>query len=545
MEFEPLKVLLVGNDGRFAHGVAEMLRASGGVTEVATAATLEAGLAELAAHSYHAILFELPSANAAGLFQVIQITTKIPRLPVVVFGPANDGIFGAEIIGAGAQDYLAKDEIEPRALQHVLRCAIERQHEYNALIDEKDNYCGLFDHLVEGVFRTTPDGHYLLANVALARIYGYDSPVELMASIHDIARRLYVEPGRREEFVRLMQEHDTLTGFESKIYRKDGTIIWISENCRAVRGAQGHLLYYEGTVEDITERKHSEEQIRRTTSELSRSREELRAKNLIMEENLRMAREIQLTMLPQQYPAFPGNVPPEQSAFQFVHRYQAAEAVSGDFFSVSALSDTEAAVFICDVTGHGIRAALVTAMIRALAEELKPLAREPGNFLRKLNSDLCSILKSTGSPMLTTAFYLVADWQTGKMRFANAGHPKPLLMHRSTGQIELLAHVSSRGEPALGLFDNPSYQTSEVIIAPGDFVMLFTDGLYEVQGLNEELYSQERLMLDAQNLLPKPAGQMFDELLEAIRAFSVDHEFEDDVCLVGMEFTGKPPQKKS
>jgi len=393
---------------------------------------------------------------------------------------------------------------------------------------------------VEGVFRTTPDGHYLLANVALARIYGYDSPVELMASIHDIARRLYVEPGRREEFVRLMQEHDTLSGFESQIYRKDGTIIWISENCRVVRNMQGKLLYYEGTVEDITERKHSEEQIRRTTSELSRSREELRVKNSIMEENLRMAREIQLTMLPQQYPVFPPGIPPEQSAFQFVHRYQAAETVSGDFFSVSALSDTEAAVFICDVTGHGIRAALVTAMIRALAEELKPLAREPGNFLRKLNSDLCSILKSTGSPMLTTAFYLVADWRTGKMRFANAGHPKPLLLHRPAGKIEPLTNASTRSEPALGLFDNPSYQTSEVTIAPGDFVMLFTDGLYEVQGFNEELYSQERLMLDVQNLLPKPAGQMFDELLEAIRTFSVDHEFEDDVCLVGMVFKGQP-----
>jgi sigma-B regulation protein RsbU (phosphoserine phosphatase) len=540
MEFEPLKVLLVGNDKRFAHGVTEMLRGSSGTAKVSTIPTLEAGLAELAAHSYHAILFELPSANAAGLFQVTQLTIKIPRLPVVVFGPANDGVFGAEIVRAGAQDYLTKDEIEPRVLQHALRCAIERQHEYNALIDEKDNYYGIFDHLVEGIFRSTPDGHYLLVNVALARIYGYDSPLELMASIHDIARRLYVEPGRREEFVRLMQEHDTLTGFESKIYRKDGTIIWISENCRAVRGAQGHLLYYEGTVEDITERKHSEEQIRRTTSELSRSREDLRAKNLIMEENLRMAREIQLTMLPQQYPAFPGNVPPEQSAFQFVHRYHAAEAVSGDFFSISALSDTEAAVFICDVTGHGIRAALVTAMIRALAEELKPLAREPGNFLRKLNSDLCNILKSAGSPMLTTAFYLVADWKTGKLRFANAGHPKPLLLHRSTGRIEPLAHASSRGEPALGLFDNPSYQTSEVTIAPGDFVMLFTDGLYEVQGLNEELYSQERLMLDAQNLLQKPAAQIFDELLEAIRAFSVDHEFDDDVCLVGMEFNSKP-----
>jgi sigma-B regulation protein RsbU (phosphoserine phosphatase) len=248
-----------------------------------------------------------------------------------------------------------------------------------------------------------------------------------------------------------------------------------------------------------------------------------------MEENLRMAHEIQAAILPQQYPVFPHDAPPESSAFQFVHRYEAAESVSGDFFNISALSDNEAGVFICDVAGHGTRAALVTAMIRALVEELKPLAREPGNFLRKLNSDLYSILKSTGSPMLTTAFYLVADWRTGKMRFANAGHPKPLLMHRATGRIEPLAHATGRSEPALGLFENPSYQTSEVTIAPGDFVMLFTDGLYEVQGLNEELYSQERLMLDVQHLLQKPAAQMFDELLAAIRAFSVDHEFEDDV----------------
>jgi sigma-B regulation protein RsbU (phosphoserine phosphatase) len=503
----------------------------------------------------------------------------------------------------------------------------------------------------------------------LARIYGYASPVELMASIKDIATRLYVQPGRREEFIRVMKAKDTVTDFESEIYRKDNSIIWISENCQAVRDARGALLYYEGTVQDITQRRQAEqalrkseslyhslvetmpqnvfrkdlqgrftfanqqycnhyhckledilgktdfdffpkelaekyqrddnrvmeagqtleiteehqpfgqenavvqvvktplygadgkiiglqgifwditekrraeEQIRRTSAELARSREELHVKNQLMESNLQMAREIQMAMLPQQYPVFPGAAPPEQSAFHFVHRYHAAETVSGDFFSVSALSDTEAAVFICDVTGHGVRAALVTAMIRALVEELKPLAREPGNFLRKLNSDLCSILKSTGSPMLTTAFYLVADWRTGNLRFANAGHPKPLLVHRSTGRIELLAHASGRGEPALGLFDNPSYQTTEIAIAPGDFVMLFTDGLYEVQGLNEELYSQERLMLDVHNLLPKPAGQMFDELIEAIRRFAVNGAFDDDVCLVGVEFSGKPVLK--
>jgi phosphoserine phosphatase RsbU/P len=665
MESESLKILFIGNDGRFARTVADLLL-TGGPTEVVTVPTIEAGLARLAANPVHAVLFELPAADAAGLAAVTALTTRAPRPPVLVFGTANDETFSAEVIRNGAQDYLVKEPLDATGLRRAIRCAIERQHEQVALIEQKNNYYGIFDHLVEGIFRTTPDGHYLLANMALAHIYGYDSPVELMANIKDIGKRLYVEAARREDFVRLMQEHDTLKGFESLIYRKDGLVIWISENCRAVRDAQGKLLYYEGTVVDITQRRqmeqelrnseslyHSlvetmpqnvfrkdrqgrftfanqqyckhykckledilgktdfdffpkelaeqyqkddhrvmetgqtyeiieehqplgqektiiqvvktplygadgsitglqgifwditaqklaEEQIRRANAELARSREELHTKNLLMEENLHMAREIQSAMLPQQYPVFPGNAPPEQSAFQFVHRYQAAETVSGDFFSVSALSDTQAAVFICDVTGHGIRAALVTAMIRALVEELKPLAPDPGMFLRKLNSDLCSILKTTGSPMLTTAFYLVADWQTGVLRFANAGHPKPLLVRRDARQVQPLANAAGHSEPALGLFEDSPYQTTEITIKPGDLLMLFTDGLYEVQGLNEELYSQERMMLDVENLLPKLTGELFDALLEAIRAFSVDHEFADDVCLVGIEYTRKP-----
>jgi PAS domain S-box-containing protein len=543
MESESLKVLLIGKDERFARGLGDLLREDGGANEPATAPTVNAGLAQLGQNAFAAVLFDVPAADNDGLSQITLLTVQAPRIPIIVLGPANDEQFAAEVVRAGAQDYLPKEKLEARVLRSAIRCAIERQHERVALIEEKDNYYGIFDHLVEGVFRTTPDGHYSLANVALARIYGYDSPAELMASIKDIARKLYVEPSRRDEFVRLMQEHDTLSGFESKIYRKDETIIWIAENCRAVRNAEGNLLYYEGTVEDITERKRAEDQIRRATGELSRSREELRAKNLIMEENLRMAREIQTAMLPQQYPTFPQDIPPEQSAFQFVHRYEPAESVSGDFFSVSALSDNEAAMFICDVTGHGVRAALVTAMIRALTEELKPLARDPGMFLRKLNSDLSNILKTTGSPMLTTAFYLVADWTTGVMRFANAGHPKPLFIRRSAGRVEPLVNVAGQSQPALGLFDDPPYQTTELTLAPGDFVMLFTDGLYEVQGLNEELYTQERMMMDVQSLLSKPNRELFDELLEAIRAFSVSHEFDDDVCIVGMEFAGKPASK--
>ncbi len=535
METPPQKILAISADPGLGRLLSDLLGAG---VDVTLEPTSEAALAMLATNIFHVILLEITQANAAALFQITSLTTMAPRLPVIAVGPQEDESYMAEAIFSGAQDYLSRPSLNAPALRHALQSSLARQQERLALLDEKENYYGIFDHLVEGLFRTTVTGHYLLANVALARIYGYESPLELMASIKDIAGSLYVDSLRREEFIRLMQQNDVLSGFESKIYRKDGSIIWIAENCRAVRDAQGKLLYYEGTVEDISERKHAEEQIRRATAELSRSREELRNKNALMQENLRTAREIQLTMLPQQYPSFPPQIPIEQSAFQFVHRYEPAESVSGDFFSISAISDTEVGVFICDVTGHGVRAALVTAMIRALSEELKPVARDPGNFMRKLNYDLCSILKNTGSPMLTTAFYAVVDCRTGKMRFANAGHPKPLVIHRAIHRIEPLANNSGRSQPALGLFDDPPYQTSEATIAPGDFLMLFTDGLYEVQGENEELYSQERLMLDIQTLLPHPPNELFDALLQVIRDFAVNGEFDDDVCLVGMDYQG-------
>lgn len=129
-------------------------------------------------------------------------------------------------------------------------------------------YRAFFDHAIEGIFRTTPEGRYLDANPALASIYGYNDADELMSSLTDIADQLYVESTRREEFAALMSAHDSVTDFVSQIRRQDGSVIWISENARAVRDWTGKLVFYEGTVEDVTAKMETQNTLRRALREM-------------------------------------------------------------------------------------------------------------------------------------------------------------------------------------------------------------------------------------------------------------------------------------
>ncbi|MEQ9553269.1 MAG: EAL domain-containing protein [Coleofasciculus sp. G3-WIS-01] len=144
----------------------------------------------------------------------------------------------------------------------VARDITERKRAEQALQQAEAKYRSIFENALEGIFQSTADGHYISANPALARLYGYSSPDELMARLTDIEHQLYVDPQRRTEFSRLLQENDAVADFESQVYRKDGSVIWIAENARAVRDTMtGELLYYEGTVEDITEHKLAKDQL--------------------------------------------------------------------------------------------------------------------------------------------------------------------------------------------------------------------------------------------------------------------------------------------
>jgi adenylate cyclase len=124
----------------------------------------------------------------------------------------------------------------------------------------QERYHSIVENAVEGIYQTTPDGHYLSANAALARIYGYNSPEEMILGLKNIQQQLYVDLQRRQEFIDLVETNNAVLGFESQVYKQDQQIIWISENARTVRDSKGKILYYEGTVSDVTERKLAQDQ---------------------------------------------------------------------------------------------------------------------------------------------------------------------------------------------------------------------------------------------------------------------------------------------
>ncbi|MCS7091316.1 MAG: SpoIIE family protein phosphatase [Limisphaera sp.] len=655
--------MVVEHDPAAAEAICELLRrAWETVPRVVVMQTLSEALRQLHALPLDVLLLELHLPDGAGLGHLPLIKNAAPRVPILVLGSVDDETIALEAVHAGAQEYLVRDQLDVRWLRRSIRYAIERHAAEMALLDAEARYREVFDHLTEGIFRTTPEGRYLMANRALACIYGYSSPEELMRSITDIGSTLYVQPGRREEFMRLMEQHDVITNFESPVYRRDGRIIWISENCRAVRDASGKLLYYEGTVRDITEQRAAEERlrnsealyhslvetlpqnifrkdihgrftfanqqfcrtlglpleailgksdfdfyppelaskyqrddarvmatgqtlhtveehrlpdgrrlyvqvvktplrgahneiiglqgifwditeqrlaeqrIRRANEELARSQAELKRKNTQMAEELRMAREIQMCLLPQHDPVIPPESAPAASAFAFTQRYHPTGEVGGDFYHLAALSETEASVFLCDVAGHGVRSALITAVIRALLEELKPLARDPGSLLTRLNRELISILRHADASILTTACCIVANAANGTLLYANAGHPRPLHVRRAMGQVTQLPRPSDHAQPALGLIESITYQNAQVELQPSDLVMLYTDGLYEVHNQAEELYCTARLEAAVRNRMQQPTPSLFDALLEEVRAFAGGDGFEDDVCLLGLDF---------
>ncbi|BAU14814.1 two-component response regulator [Leptolyngbya sp. NIES-3755] len=186
------------------------------------------------------------------------------NIPILFMSGINDVMNKVRAFDHGGVDYVTKpfqlEELLARVDHHIsfrnLQKRLEAQNlrlqqEAQERQETERLYRDMFENAVYGIFQSTPDGHYLKANLALARIYGYDSPEELITVVNDIAQQVYVDPNRRSQFVESLRERDSLLDFESQVYHKNGSKIWIAETVRKVLDSDEQLLFYEGMVRVI------------------------------------------------------------------------------------------------------------------------------------------------------------------------------------------------------------------------------------------------------------------------------------------------------
>jgi serine phosphatase RsbU (regulator of sigma subunit) len=211
--------------------------------------------------------------------------------------------------------------------------------------------------------------------------------------------------------------------------------------------------------------------------------------------------------------------------------------MGGDFFHIARLNDDTAAVCICDVMGHGVRAALITAMMRAMIESHAAEALDPGRLLAQLNNEFTGILKQTGTLVFVTVFYCVIDVGAGKVRFARAGHPPPLHVHRGSGEVESMTISGDSAGPAIGIIPNAPFKTTESRLEAGDFLLFFTDGIIEVEASNGSQFGVEGLRESVRSNLDHATESLLDAVVGDVYRFGNSTVLADDACLVAAELS--------
>lgn len=385
----------------------------------------------------------------------------------------------------------------------------------DALREAEANYRGIFEHSVEGIFQTTPTGQYLAANPMLAKIYGYDSADELMQALTNISTQLYVQPELRDQFVHKMRWAGKVQNFEAQVYRKDGSIIWISESARAVLDAHGHLIRYEGTVVDITQRKAAETEIAQLTRRLQ-------DENLRMSAELAVTRQLQQMLLPTDLEL---EAVPELEIAGFM---EPAAEVGGDYFDVLQ-QDGKVSISIGDVTGHGLESGVVMIMAQTAVRTLLANGEtDPSKFLNVVNQIIYDNTRRMQSRKNMTL--AVMEYNAGSLRLM--GQHEELIIVRQDGAVEAIDTLDL-GFP-LGLESDISafIQEERVHLQPGDVAVLYTDGITEAMNMHNQQYGLEPMYAILQANRDRSAQDIRQAVIQNLMQHIGEQRVFDDITLV-------------
>ncbi|MBD2319725.1 SpoIIE family protein phosphatase [Phormidium tenue] len=391
-----------------------------------------------------------------------------------------------------------------------------------ALRESEEKYRSIFENSVDGIFQTTVDGRYLSVNPALARIYGYDSVEQMLAQIVDVKTQLYVDRDRRQQFQSLMEENDTITNFESQVYKRDRTTIWISENVRALRDAQGQILYYEGTVEDISQRKIAEIALDGANKQI------LALNNLLKLENLRMSSELDVTRKLQQM-----ILPKEQeleliAGLDIAGFMEPAAEVGGDYYDVLQ-QNGRIKIGIGDVTGHGLESGMLMIMVQtAVRTLLQSEENDPVRFLDILNRTIYGNVQRMSSDKNLTLSLI--DYEQGKLILS--GQHEEMILVRKNGTLERFDTIDlgfpiGLEEEIFGFLDQ-----KHIHLHGGDVVVLYTDGITEAEDEERKLYGVDRLCEVVRQNVEASALEIRQAVIADLRSHIGNQKIYDDITLL-------------
>ena len=387
------------------------------------------------------------------------------------------------------------------------------------LTEERNLLRTIVDHLPSRLYVKDTASRYVLNSQAHLAMLGAKSQPEALGKT-----TLDFFPGERGRQAladdrQVMETGTPIFNQEKSDFGPAGDIHWSLVTKVPLHDIHKQLVGLVGISHDITRRKKAEDELHRRSTE--------------METDLRMARQMQEAFLNRAYPVFPRTVAPALSALRFAHRYLPTTTLGGDFFDIVQLSDTQCGVLVCDVMGHGVRAGLLTALIRGVVEEMGARAADPVHVLAEINHCLMPLIEQLGQPVFATVFFGVIDIARHTLTYGNAGHPAPLVRHANS---EIIARLTPADpEPAAGLLADFTYTQHVCAFQPGDLFFGYTDGVVEAADATGALYGEEKLSALLTRSRSLSGAEVSDRLLAEVKSFSGHADFDDDVCLVAIE----------
>ncbi|OUW16861.1 MAG: hypothetical protein CBD18_06005 [Opitutales bacterium TMED158] len=306
---------------------------------------------------------------------------------------------------------------------------------------------------------------------------------------------------------------------------------WVLNSKVPLIGPDGKTEGIVGMTHDITEQKLAEERAQAAGKELANKNEQFEAE-------LFVARQLQEQLMSMGFDNKSRYARQGQNwQLEASYLYSPSHHLAGDFFYLLPIGQNQLGILVCDVMGHGIKAALVTMLIRGLMLETPVLLTEPEKVLKHLNDNLTELAEDQEFPRFVTALYTVINLDSGEIRISNAGHPAPIWrVQDKTGAHYELCPIDSIG-PALGLIEDETFQSNQLDLKEMTEILFFTDGIIEQKTQSGEEWGVENLeeaVLDHES----------DELPEQLRAISEDlkevagaRELSDDVCIIAVRLS--------